>query len=444
MKKATLIKLLCLALACLLLAPMIIACGEEEDESSTTTTTEEEVETVFISFNRAGGYFTDGEDEVEIEKGTKLRESKLPEVEKEGYVFVCWSYTKGDADDAWDPSDKFRTDTVLYAVWAEEGSGNTPGGNTPGGDETTNKVTIEYNTGTGYFENVNDYEQLVVEGGRVSSHPTPVHSNPAMKFDNWYKDPTFTTPMSYSDKYEANTTLYAKWVEQTECVGGGYNHEWGSWDMDKKPDCVKAGTVARYCNKCNSKETATGDPALGHLWGTWTESFMRMERACGRLGCTEKDIRNYENVTTALLGNNPNVKGDGQYYSYANPVPNLYNGNWDEDQTSCFAGKGQGDISVTAVLATPSSLDRIYFKGRNGGTVNVYVQYEGESDFTRVGSCSFVTDAENSKPANERLVPYVTVDNTKNIVSIKFEQKEPPNGTSLWEEFAFVRVATEE
>ena len=66
MKKATLVKLLCLAIACMLLIPMVIACGE--DEGSPTTPTTEAVEKVIIDFRTMGGDIIDGDKEIEIEK----------------------------------------------------------------------------------------------------------------------------------------------------------------------------------------------------------------------------------------------------------------------------------------------------------------------------------------------------------------------------------------
>ena len=441
MKKATLVKLLCLAIACMLLIPMVIACGE--DEGSPTTPTTEAVEKVIIDFRTMGGDIIDGDKEIEIEKGSKLRESKVPEAERSGYTFVCWSYTKNDPDDAWDPDDKFREDTTLFAVWQEKG-GNNPSNpsnpSNPGDDDddqgTTETVTITFNTGTGYFED-NRYEVTVTKNGYFNgSLPTPLNENPAMKFDGWFKDALFQVPASRSDKYAADTTLYAKWSEQIPCADGSFDHNWDIWDEDGKASCTKPGTTARYCLTCNSKEIKTGDPALGHNFGPWEESFMKKQRQCSRLGCGEYEYINYQDVTISVLGNDPSaqVKGSTDKF-YVVPFTNLVNGKWDEGFGEFVGPKGTGEAYVTFTLIEATVLDRIYFKGEGVTSINVFVQYEGEDDFVLVGVCG-------SAPTKEA-TPYVEPDATRKIVSIKFVEKNPPQGTSKWQEVAFVKVTEE-
>jgi hypothetical protein len=91
MKKATFIKLLCLALACLMLLPMVIACGEEEggDGAAATTggstqgTTDSSngagnEEKVQIVFRLDGGEIVNGSNSIKIVKGSKL--TATPEV----------------------------------------------------------------------------------------------------------------------------------------------------------------------------------------------------------------------------------------------------------------------------------------------------------------------------------------------------------------------------
>ena len=452
MNKKLLLKLLCLALACVLLLPLVMACGEDENEPE-----EPAEETVVVTFNPRGGDIISGKDEIEILKGARLSESKCPEVEKLGFVFKCWAYdTKGDSE--WYPEDKIKEDTDLYAIWEEKTTGgNTDGGNTDGGNEggntqgggtATEKITLEYNTGSGKFENVNDYEVEIDKNTRYDSHPTPINDNPAMRFQGWYLDEAYESSLSASYKFTESIMLYAKWIEVPQCSDLTYDHVFtGGW-MDGKPaTCDEPATIERYCDECSYKEEKPSGNKLGHQWNQWEEAFMRMERTCGRGTCDEKEIRNYKNVTNDVLGEKPSNQiestGDGTFYT-VNPFTTLFNNNWDEEWTASIIAHGNGDAELTVTFAKKMALDRIYLKGVNGGTVQISVLYDGDSKYTNLGSCSFLSDAEDAKPKNDRLVPYVETDPTREIVSAKFLQEEPPQGTSRWQEIAFVILDTEE
>lgn len=457
MKKTLLIRLMCLALALVFILPLVVACGEETPETPSGDETEE---MVLITFNARGGDIIDGKDEIEIVKGSKLKESKLPEVEKNGYTFKCWAYDKAGKEE-WDPADKFREDTDLYAIWEEKSSGNnggnenddeqggnTPGGNTPGGDDIVGEtITIEYNTGSGKLEDINAYEKVIKKGTRYDSHPTPINDNPAMVFRGWFLDATCEDLASSSYKYENDTMLYAKWVEVPQCTDLTYNHVFtGGWTDGKPATCTTPPVIERYCDSCSYKEEQYSGNKLGHQWGQWQEAFMRKERTCGRGSCGEKEIFDYENVTNAVLGDDKSAQiestGKGTFYT-VNPFTLLFNNNWDEEWTASMIPHGNGDAELTVTLANPDTLDRIYVKGVNGGTVDVSVLYEGDTKYTSLGSCSFLSAAEDEKPKNERLVPYVETDATRVILSVKFTQKSPSQGTNRWQEIAFVKVVTE-
>ncbi|MBO5261662.1 MAG: InlB B-repeat-containing protein [Clostridia bacterium] len=457
MKKATFIKLLCLAIACLMLVPMIVACGEQKPDgansntdgstnsstSGSSNTDNGEKITVQFRGNGKGADF-EGSTSVEINKGGKLDVTQMPSVYRDGYEFDYWAYdTKGD--NQWNEGDVFNQTTILYAIWTSTGSTPGTGSSTPDtGSSTdpidppdnppsTTNVTVEFNTGTGYFTDATLYEATVKVGGRLGSFPTPVHDNAAMLFSGWYKDSACTIPASLSDKYEADTMLYAYWIEQAECTDGSYNHLYSGWDVDQKADCVKPGTYARYCDYCNDKQIKVGDPALGHQFGQWQEAFMARQRTCQRLGCGEIEIENFKNVTVSVLGSKPAEQITGSTTNfYVVPFTNLINNRWDEGHGEFVGPKGNGTAYVQFNLLEPTTLDRIYFKGEGVTSINVYVQYEGEDDFTLVGICGGCSDKEDT--------PFVEPDSSKNILSIKFVEDNPPNGTSKWQEVAFVKV----
>ena len=443
MKRTTLIKLFCLAIACLLIVPMVIACGKEDEPEAPGT--------IYITFELRGGEIVDGDEEIEIEAGSKLKKSQFPEVEKEGYILEYWAYDR-NGEDEWKSRDTFDEDTPLYAIWVKDdaennnndstgGNNTTPstGGNTDNDDDTptvTEKVTIEFNTGDGYFTNSADYEVTINKGGRLNSFPKPVHENPAMAFEKWYKDPSFKNAASLSDKYEADTVLYARWVQQAECTDGSYNHSYLAWDDGNKATCTKPGTSERYCQYCNNKEIKEGDPALGHQFGMWQEAFMSKERICNRAGCGEKEIVTYENITVSALGSAPGnqIVGNKETF-YDVPFTNLINNRWDEGFGEFIGPRGGNMSYVQFNLIEAMVLDRIYFKGEGVTSINVFVQYEGEDDFTLLGVCGGAPTKETT--------PFVTPDTTRKIVSVKFVEDTPPQGTSKWQEVAFVKVAKE-
>lgn len=384
MKKSTIVKLLCLIVACLVIVPMAIACGDDSTDNSTPA-----------------------------QGSTPAPESN--------------------------PSQGSTPDTPASTPDTPSSTPDTPA-STPVVEET---VIITYDTMGGDFENIDDYEHKIPKGSRYSGHPTPVWEG--YVFVAWYTDEACTTPMKGVTKYETDTTLYAKWRQMFKCTDGSYDHNFGQYEQGDAADCTKAGTLVRYCTYCQGTDTIEGDPPKGHNFTSWTDGFLSRKRTCQRAGCGEVESIEFENVTLDLLGNNPiaQTSVSGGYYAYANPVPFLYNKVWDEEQASTFASNGQGDLVLTVRLAEADQFDRIYLKGRGGGNVNIYVQYEGDANFSLVGMAAFLSDAENSKPLEEKNIPYVDVDTTRNVVAVKFEQLAPPNGTSLWEEFAFVKVVTE-
>ena len=202
MKKTTLIKLLCLVVFCMLLLPMVFACGETtppvNSGSNNTNNSGNNAEKVTVNFRGNGkGAEFEGETTVEVVKGGKLNVLQVPEVYRDGFEFSYWAYdTKGDNE--WQSGDIFNESTILYAIWeAEDDNGGNNGGTSstepdngtestvPSGTESSNggttqppateeKVTIEFNTGVGYFEDASQYEVEISKGGRLSTLPTPV------------------------------------------------------------------------------------------------------------------------------------------------------------------------------------------------------------------------------------------------------------------------------
>ena len=415
------------------------------DSSSSTTgssgTDKPQGGKVTITFSLRGGTIIDGKETVTITSGGKITVDMTPEVERSGYTFKCWTYDRTGAS-VWNANQTFTKDTYLYAQWEEKSTTDSSdqGGQAP--VDPSGKVTISYETGSGYFENDDDWEKVIESGTRVPLHPTPVNDNPALKFDGWFTDDKFTSQVSNSTKYTADTTLYAKWSEMTKCLDGSYDHYWTAWDTDRLPTCTEPGLAAQYCQTCNAKNTMTGDPATGHKWREWEEGFLKRQRTCGALGCGAEQYQEFENITISTLGTDPDkqikifMSEGGWGYGRA---ACLVNGNWDEPASATFCGKG-GEVSVTINLETPSKMDRIYVKGHGAGfAFNVYVQYEGESEYTLVGASSFLSYAQDADKEN-RVIPFASVDNTTNIVSVKVVVPNSSHGEDYWDEIAFVTI----
>lgn len=401
--------------------------------------------TEFVSVNfRANGKGAEiiGELAAYVEKGGTLSVAQVPDAYRDGYSFEGWAYDQ-NGDKMWTKADSFSEDAVLYAIWVEDSNGGGDNGGADNGDNPTppsgkDTVTVEFNTGMGYFEDEALYEVEVEKGGRLSGLPTPLHENPAMLFDGWYKDAAFTALASRSDKYDANTTLYACWIERMICTDNTYNHLYSSWDTDTMPTCTKPGTVARYCNYCNAKEVRSGDPAKGHQFSSWAETFMARERTCTRLGCGEKEIESFDDVTMQVLGSVPTRQIEGSVSAFFGvPLTNLVNGKWNDnsDNGGVLAPNGSGTAHVIFNFVEATALDRVYFKGDGTVNMNIYVQYEGEEDFTFIGLCGGTSEKENT--------PFKTPDPTKKIVKVKLQEEDPRRGESLWQEVAFVKISVD-
>ena len=93
------------------------------------------------------------------------------------------------------------------------------------------------------------------------------------------------------------------------------------------------------------------------------------------------------------------------------------------------------DAYVEFTLKNAAVIDRIYFKGAGTANVAIYVQYEGDDDYTMLSYCGGVDDYTAS--------PFAKPDTTKKIVRVKILEQNPPQGTSLWQEVVFARVEEE-
>ena len=402
---------------------------------------------ITITFATRGGEIIDGTETITVDKGGKITLAMTPEVERSGYTFKYWSYDRNGVEE-WFASEAFTEDTTLYAQWAENGQGGNTDTSNPGTTDSTNPpeddkpvipetITIEYEVGQGGdFENLDDFEKEVPYNDRFRDHPTPINSDPSKLFVGWYTDENCTIPVSNSTKYTENVTLYACWLVQAECSDGTYNHNYSGWEDGTPADCVTPGTTVRYCLECNKEQSMVGAAALGHKFGSWNETFMAKERVCSRLGCGETETVKYKNITTSILGNAPAEQIDGNTEAFYDvPFTNLINNKWDEGFGQFIGPRGNGQAYVQFNFKEATAIDRIYFKGEGVTSINAYVLYEGEDEFALLGIYGSVSEKEAT--------PFYETDATRKIVAVKFVEENPPQGTSKWQEVAFVKIAEE-
>ena len=328
------------------------------------------------------------------------------------------------------------------------GSGNGGSGNGGNGGTTAGEgqITISYDPGQGMLGD-DEWEVVIDKGSRKTTHPVPTHDDESMMFDGWFEDETFTVAVKTAKKYDSDITLYAKWTKVNQCVDGSYNHPWGAYYIISDPDCKTAATQGRDCPNCGSvlRSEDLSQPALGHDWGKPTEAGFSNVIECRRAGCGEKEYTDFIDCTRDALGNNPSkqvelLSGDGWGM---NRVSAIVDGIWDQENSAVMAGRGD-EIKVEITLFTPSSFDRIYMKGRGSSTFNIYVKYQGDSEFVLLGSGSFLGDTENSKPKDERSIPFVTVDSSKVVEKVQIVMPTPSMGSDYWEECGFFRLPTDE
>jgi uncharacterized repeat protein (TIGR02543 family) len=115
---------------------------------------------------------------------------------KAGYTFVGW-YSDAACATLWNfAASTVTCDTTLYAKWVEN-------------SKKTFTVTFEANGGTGVDK------QTVVEGDTVKQPSNPTKAGHT--FVGWYADANFATLWNFSTgTVSRDTTLYAKWVEDSK------------------------------------------------------------------------------------------------------------------------------------------------------------------------------------------------------------------------------------
>ena len=394
MKKSTLTKLLCLAVVCLMILPLIVACGSK----------------VTITFDPGEGTLNEELMILKVKKNGPL--GTLPTPKRPGYKFAGWY-----AEDDTDFEDKYRATSIalfdvnLVAKWEV--------------DAENPAIEVLFDPGDGELPAGFKDIILVISGTTIGStiSDLPVPTQDGYKFDGWYfdNDTTYQNKVNKTTKINGGVgdskVLVAKWKKIVYCFDGTENHQWSIWDEYSQASCETPQQDMRKCTVCGETEYKDGMPATGHQWSAWSEGVLTQTRTCPE--CTKTQTINYTNITQEALGPGNLPKIDGSYYELVSPGI-LIDKNFDNEHTSTIASKG-GTLTITLEPIKATYVDVIYVKGTGSATYDVfYYTEDGEQHYAGTGGigslCKFECGAT--------------------ITKVEFFMEVSANGTDLWQEIA--------
>ncbi|MBQ7906835.1 MAG: InlB B-repeat-containing protein [Clostridia bacterium] len=381
MKKNILVKLLCLLLVCVLVLPMIVACGGNS---------------LVVTFDANGGIIeVDGEEYDEWEKyvAENDRIGTLPTPTRPGYVFDGW-YEEEDEDfeDKIRKTTKVEFDMILVAKWKQVNWG-----------EPGSVGSVEFDFAGGHIlETDENGEEVEVDelirdvdyNDRVSSLPEP--EKEGYTFEGWfYEDSKGNTVQLRATTVMTQQFIVAiaRWKEIPKCSDNTYNHAWGFWDDTYQlPTCTQDGISVSYCEKCGSKQTRSETPATGHDWGAgWVDNFslevLGAERTCRNCQFVEKD--QFKNIMGKEAMGGELVKVDGTAFGGDSKYGCVTNGAWDDAWTTTLQGNNSALILTFEVQKTVYA--DFLVTATDGSGVGFTIEYlpEGSTEWqllTRSGS----------------------------------------------------------
>ena len=391
MKKSTLTKLICLAVLCLMVLPLIMACGKSH--------------TVYFDAN--GGTLKEEEETRKVKEGEMI--GKLPSPKKDGFKFAGW-YDEEDTnfEEKISQRDFVMYDMVLVARW----------------DKDENTVSVEFDPNGGEIAE-SDAVKYVQKGDNIGRLPTPTREG--YIFDCWTLEDGITVARQ-TTVIKGQTVLVAKWKMIVYCKDGTENHPFLPWQQISQATCETPERKSRVCEACGHEEYNDGEPATGHDWSNWSEEYMKRSRTCYE--CNKTDYQDFKNVTVEALGpgNYPTFDGDAWG---KDKVSNLVNGTFEPGNEGTIAGKGTGALTATLDLSIPTAVDMIYVKGRGSASIEVTVTYEdGSTKMLGIGSFG-------DEPAKFEVEGKV-------ITKVVVYMPNPSNGTDYWQEITLAKDVSAE
>ncbi len=409
MKKNTLIKLLSVALVCVLLLPMVVACNKGPQ--------------YLITLDPNGGTLSDDE-ELEFYRGEEEKIGKLPTPIRKGYTFLGW-YDVDDTtlEEKITRSFEVEYDMDLIAQWQRnEGAGAL--------------VTVELilNPGESLVLDENGNEpSTVIEleaGDRLGK--TPEAEMEGYRFKGWYNDKG--VQFTQTSVINSDIKLTAKWEKINYCIDGTENHDWastGGYKIKTEATCTTPEVRERTCGipGCGIVEQTETAPALGHNY-TWnTDTPMERTGVCKT--CSETTSEKFTDVTLAAVGDpSKNITIDSSAgYGLVN-MGDLVDNNW---TATTICGKSQ-PITVTLNFETTTYVDLIYVAGQ--GSKSYTIKWFDEND-EQIGfnMGAFGKIADNS---------YVNMfEIGAEIARVEIRMEAPSDGQDYWGEIRLAQYPEE-
>lgn len=340
--------------------------GGSTDTDSSTQVPEGPTVTVSLVLN--GGKLADGEaEEWDAVVGSTF--GKLPTPTRAGYNFLGWFE---DGNEKWEIDRKTTVenyDMELHALWEAKGE----------------LVMVEFVMGPGETLSIETLYFEMVAGERISGFipVLPTATKDGYKFKSWkLQDGTSITVTSIIN---SDTNLYPVWEQVILCHDGTENHQWNAWQEYSEASCTTPAQNSRSCNICGHVEYNTTQEATGHKYGNWatvitSEGIVR-SRTC--VECDDKEADPLENIAYDTF-KTPVV--DGDIWGTA-PGPNLFDKDYEMNNTKSFAGKGTGAIVVTSEAKEATYVDMIAVTGYGSSAYNVVVTFEnGDTKDLGLGS----------------------------------------------------------
>ena len=329
----------------------------------------------------------------------------LPELKKSGAYFVGW-YRSNEQN----ALEKVENTTVFYENATL----------IPKWEENENVILITLEKGEGHL-NENKKYYLCEKGAKLTNLPEPSSVGNSY-FLGWY-DENGTRYSKNSVVYE-DLTLTARYQFHTQCKANeSGNHRFSQWNYDPAyADCTQDAIATRYCLDCNEEEIEIKEDAHGHRYNNfWTYSFMKKSRTCYVCDHVQDvefsqitDVVTYATVTDNVYG--------------SKNVDCLFNGIWNEESDNSFCGKDDTPVTVTIRLKPNTSPDGIYIQGTGNQSLNIFVKFQGDTEYTFIGisyfSCEGVLTFLPDKPISE----------------IKLVMDHSGEGVVFWQEVAFVNI----
>ena len=389
MKKSTLTKIICLAILCVMVLPLIMACGKSYT----------------VYFDPNGG--TVEEESRKVKEGEMI--GKLPVPKKNGFKFAGW-YDEEDTsfEEKISQRDFVMFDLVLVAKW----------------DIDENTVSVEFDPAGGELPEA-DAVKYVQKGDNVGKLPTPTREG--YTFNCWTLEDGVTI-VRQTTQIKDRTVCVARWDRIVYCNDGTENHTWSIWQEISQATCETPQQDSRACTTCGHTEYKESKPASGHDWSNWSDEYMKRSRTCYE--CNKTDYQDFKNVTIDALGPGVYPTMDGDAWG-KDKVSNLINSTFEPGNEGTIAGKGTGALVCTLDLTNPTKVDMIYVKGRGSASIEVTVTYEDGSE-KMLGIGAF-----GDEPAKFEVEGKV-------ITKVVVKMPNPSNGADYWQEITLAQDAAAE